>query len=398
MNFDNEIIQIVIMTLKFLKVFICTALIGFGSFSALSGCQRKSSLDSVRPNMQKAYRTTSELYKYVWHLDRFVDKKNEDEIALLLSDLLKTFHTIDEKQNSKTQEPGFKISLLSNKQMIQDILLSFKEGNKVYANRKLRGLTANCISCHSRYQAPADFVGFIPESENNNFDDNIALAEFLIATRQFQTASERLYRLALESYGRSLEIEQSMQALKLLLLVEIRVKNRPQELIKKLQSLVDKTSLESEQREKIEGWIYDLSQLPLEGSLLNKDLTYASGLLDEVVASKSVSEDEHLMVKTLKASAVLHSLLDAEISDRERREAYYLLFISYLHLPIETFSVFRDLYLEQCIREYPGTSEAKRAYLMFKSGINAAPGASGRIKADPMNKERLKRLKRLAYG
>ncbi len=103
-----------------------------------------------RANMRDAQKLTTELFNYVWDEKSFVDQKNAKKISELLNELSADFHEIKKAGNSLELEPGFDVILTTQRELIKDIATRFNEDQKDYALWRLKGMSQNCIACHSR--------------------------------------------------------------------------------------------------------------------------------------------------------------------------------------------------------------------------------------------------------
>src|SRR5690606_2331569 len=97
------------------------------------------------------------------------------------------------------------------------------------------------------------------------------------------------------------------------------------------------------------------------------------------------------------ATSILHSFLQTAEGDA-RRQAFFLLALGYQKIPIPSFELFQEMYLEQCIREFPGTVEAKKAYSLLEELIEFESTGSGGLNLDPQDTEKLRELRSLAHG
>lgn len=360
-------------------------------------CSRKPT-PGLTPEMRDAYKAVSSLFGYVWAPAMFDDPANEKEITTLLDRLADDFHRVENKASDAMFEPGFTTSLFTQRQSLKDISKRFKSGQKEYANWKLRGLSANCIACHSRFNAPIDFLGAPPQPVAGDFEAQMALAQFLFASRQFEKASDSLMRLA-KSVGRADSgSAYAFRALELWLVIEVRVKDRPAAAVEDLEDVLEEIKFADYEQQAVRSWIAELKELESRPAFTVDPLTEAQGLLNPVLEANSEDSDNAHLVKTLKASALLHVQLQGMPRSDRRRKAAYLLGLSYAHLPIQVFQGFREQYLEQVIREFPASEEAKRSFVIYEDLIETENSGSGGLHLDKEQVRELKELRNLAYG
>ncbi|MCB0344812.1 MAG: hypothetical protein KDD66_06835 [Bdellovibrionales bacterium] len=375
------------MNNKFFSTALCFLLL-------LVCAPRAASSQTLRDDMQKLYGVASELFGYAWDKKKFEDPRSNARIIELLNTLSTDFHQVRTDAPITMFEPGFAEVLKTTEQTLSDIERRFREGDRDYARWQLRGLTANCIACHSRMDVKSDFAGKILLPDDDSFESRFASAEFLMATRQFDKASDALYRLASGSGNKFPGQHDAFRALKMWLVIEARVKNRPSTSISKLKSLLEKEKFSEDQEAAIQQWIEDLgSPQPKEPSVKS-----AQKLLEPVIGATAVQDHEAHLVTTLWATSELHELLAGKLSPNHRRTATYLLAVAYNCVPILSFEVYRPLYLERTIRMFPNTPEAQKAFVMYQEYIEFMNSGSGGVHLEREDMERLRELRHLAFG
>lgn len=359
----------------------------------------KNTPAAVRSEMRDVYKAANELYWYVWSPDKFMDDQNHERILRLLNRLSDDFHKVAQAAPRAEDESSFRIALVSQQSMLRDVRERFASGEKKYANWHLRGLINSCVSCHSRFGDETDFWGGVDLlPEDRSFDARLAAAEFLVASRQFDTGAAELMRLAKESAQVPSGTFHAIEALKRWLVVEVRVKERFGAAAERLSELLGKSAFGAVQRGVLEAWITDLDGLEDQGDKAPKSpLARAQMLLAPVMSGVSVDIQERKLVRTLRATALLHGLLRDEANGAVRREAALMLAVAYSQMPINTLEVFSPMYLERCILEFPGTKEAKRAYEFYRERLEFLSSGSGGLHIEDEDAKKLAQLKSLAY-
>lgn len=416
---------------------------GWATFAALltvaiAGCQHRATTPTpIAPEMRDAYSATSQLFGYVWNPAAFNQPSNERTIEGLLDRLAGDFHRVERKAPLTMFEPGFAVTLRTNREMLGDVRRRFSSGAKDYAMWRLRSLTETCISCHSRYNVPSDFVGAPPQPTDSSFDARYGSAQFLFATRQFDRAANDLYALA-EGIGSAPSGgKDAIRALELWLVIQVRVKSRYAEAAKELERLAPKFHTGPYPQDLLRTWSRELRMLEKPDNAAKTPLEAAQHLLSALAPERGLApvqggKEKHgkksakghkskahsaalgapfheeesrtedtdlaLLPRTLRATAILHTLLPTEQELSIRRRASLLLAQAYVHLPIETFAVFRELYLEQCIREFPGTDEAKVAFQRYESLVRDSATGSGGEHLDQEQQKKLDELRQLSHG
>ena len=270
-----------------------------------SGCRSTTQPEGeLRHEMVGLQATVRELYRFAWDREAFFDAKNEAEIRSLLATLDSNYHKIEEASFPEDIEPGFRVGLQRQHDMIAEINRAFGRGELSFVHRRLRSLAGTCVGCHSRFRVATDFIGppppRVPDSEARQF----AAAEYMVATRQFDKASELLFPLARTIGTDFFPGGIPFEALKLWLLVEIRVKNRPAHAARKLRELLPETEVDPFLNEVVLQWVKDLDMLAQHRAPQQALLSEARGLVDRArLPDVSVKQDVKALVRTLRATA-----------------------------------------------------------------------------------------------
>lgn len=352
---------------------------------------------SLLPEMHAVYHDAQKLFYLVWSPKEFNDPENEKKILALLDHMKSDFHKVNQKGETVSTDPSFTASVETVQSLLDDARNRFSQGSKDYALWQLRGVYANCVSCHSRSEVKYDFVGDIPKVQEHSLSSRLARAEFLVASRQFETADKELLALASNLAGIPASSRHMLETLKLWLVIQVRVKAREQKAAIVLRNFAESHILDDHTKDTINDWRVELQKIASRKAPKQPLLPEAEDLLSYVKDNPSIDNDVKHLVATLKASSILHKLLRGKISNEQRKSATLLLGIAYLHTPITTLEIYRDLFLERCIRGYPHTPEAKQAFLLLKKEIETRnTGSLGTILSRE-DKRRLKKLKELTF-
>lgn len=358
----------------------------------LCGCVGQDRPDDFRGGMRDAYAASAKLFSFVWTPGSFTDPHHEAAIRELLNRLSTDFHDVERMR--REEDPGFQIVLQLQQNLLKDARDRFIFGDKDYARWQLRGLMSNCVACHSRVAAPVDFVGALPEGGDTGFDARYARAEFLVASRQYERAQQELLVLAREAPTSS----EAMHALSTWLVGEVRARENATNAAVTLRNLLTERRFDSDHRRIINAWAKDLEALPKQVKQ-ESALERAHKLLPSAEAQRmSLEEDMRRLVPTLKATALLHGFLSVKRPAQEREEALCLLGSAYARLPLRFLEVSRDLLLEQCIREFPGTESAQNAFAIIEAVSEEEHSGSGGLHLEPEESDELQELRALAYA
>jgi len=375
-----------------------------------------SSHSDIRPEMRLTYAAAHELYGYVWNPPAFNDPANRERILSLLDQMSTNFHRIQNVAKDQAQDPGFKVTLDTQQNLLQDARNRFVQGKLDYSNWRLRNVSTNCISCHTRQQIKVDFLGDEPVPQDTSFESKLSSAEFLLATRQFDRASTQFLTLAKEAAPDpqkptprgSLE---AIKALKNWLLVEVRVKDRPGQAAKTLRETIPTLGLSKDHSKLATFWGSQLAELEAQKARQLPWLAESESLVPASDNATTEAEDLLNLPRTLRATALLHPRLGdtalspesgqptpgvTKLTDLERRRALLILARAYSRVPLPSMDGFKAQYLEQSIREFPHTDEAKEALIILENYTEETHSGSGGYHLEVEERERLEELRKLA--
>jgi hypothetical protein len=382
----------------FSKKFFFRALFVFVFFTmaSLVSCSLYQKNDThLQKQMRDAYLISAKLFSYVWNPTLFMDPATEKEVSRLLLRMKDDFHKID---SSDGKDPGFIIALGAQNRLIEDIVQRFDEGNKEYAWWKLKGVTHNCVACHSRFNSRTDFIGVDVIASDVTFESKIAAAEFLIASRQFSKASKELYRLAESLSNLEGGNSYAVQVLRLWLLVQVRVQESYHGAASELARIKDSGDFSVEQDTLISKWIIDLQGVQSEKAFVIKDpLHEAEMLLGALIEDRTFAMDDEGLVKTVRAGAILHQFSLGDTGKSKKAKLLMLLGVSYQRLTIPSLKALSPVYFEQCIREFPGTEESKIAYALYEKDFELLHTGSGGSHISEDEVKLLKELRKVAF-
>lgn len=349
---------------------------------------------AVRPNMHKAYAAFRELQKLMISRDRFVDPANEEKVRGLIEDLRTSFNDVQNQHLAVSREPGFAATLQNISDMLSDAKHRFDEGKRGYALWRLRTVSSHCVSCHTRHEVPMQFS-----------DDSLSLdelspferGEFLIATRQFDKAGEAFKEAILAPEGDSTR----MEALRNWLLVHTRVQPDPDAALTELTKILASVPLKNFDRDEVQSWIVSLRRWKSENRNAKiPDLAKAENLVRQGLGANDPIAPRVGTVELLRATGILHRLLEQPegLTQGERGHALYLLGLAYSELPFFFINELPEMFLEQSIREVPGTDTAQKAFRRYREVVTMAFTGSGGTRIPDEVLLKLKELHEVAYA
>lgn len=339
--------------------------------------------------MNKVYRDFALLQPYLADEELFTDPAKHDQILSLINGLSSSFHTADKFSGDFKNDPALEVTLSIAKDFLQDANRRFKEDKKSYARWKLQSAGQLCIACHTRHEVPSDFS---PAQQTVESLSPFSRGEFYLATRQFAYAQKIFQGIARTTDNP----DERMEALRKVLLILIRVSPDPHKALKDISEVKSTVKLTNFELSEINSWESGLSRWINEKTPRVENLQSAESLIKEGINPPSLIDGESGVVELLRATRMLHSLLEKN-QKTDRAHALYLLGLAYRNIPLFSSFELASLFFELCIREFPGTNDAKKSYRnIYELRIQDFTGIHGGKIPDEIKLE-LEELEMLAY-
>jgi hypothetical protein len=332
-----------------------------------------------------------EIQPYISAQERFISPDANDAIKELIHDLRSNFHRLESVPSSFHTLPGFDENLTAVADLLDDSSRRFAEGKKSYAWWRLRKLPSDCFTCHATYKVSSHYTN--PAVVDESLDP-LNRGRFLLATRQFSEAQGEVLK-ALEDPRNTMHYN---EALRSLLLIATRIDKDPAEGATVLRKALENTKLPEEDAREAAQWIKELNAWASEKqSAARRTVAYAEQLITGGAASSAQHNQND--VSLLRGTALLHQLLEqGAVKPQVRPQALYLLGYAYSKLPLFFSESWAEMYLERCIREFPGSANAKRSFSTYRDQIlDDYTGTAGTEIPDEI-KLHLEELRKKAYG
>jgi hypothetical protein len=188
------------------------------------------------------------------------------------------------------------------------------------------------------------------------------------------------------------------QTLRSLLLVVTRISQKPADGVKLFEDILLITKLPEDDAKTVHRWIKGLHEwskskpIPSAARITTGERLIKTGLSRGI----DFEQDD---VALLRGTALIHQALESgSISEADRRSGLYLLGLAYSNLPLFFTEGWGELYLEQCIDEFPNSQEAKMSYKRYREIIlDEFTGSSGTHLPGEI-KLHLEELRKKAFG
>lgn len=317
-----------------------------------------------KAEMAEVYAGFKTLQQYIYDDQQFSSPEAEAELQRAFKLLSRGFHRVDDSSTTRMpQSPGFESMVRRVSRMIDDAGQRFNEGKKDYSAWRLRKVANSCITCHAIYRTDVTFA------TGDKAPDKLSAygkGSFYFATRQFDRAEKEL-ELSVRQAGES--GFRAFDALRKWLVIQVRVRGAPEETSKKLAALVKGVDLARVESEEVQSWQASLERWKDEAPFSGSKLDRSEKLLGIGSGLESRAGDRY-EVEKLRATALLHQFLaEAQPDAQKRARAIFLLGVGYRGLGDFFDDEMAEIFLVQCIDEFPGTASAKQAFQALKEII-----------------------------
>lgn len=305
------------------------------------------------------------------------NRLTDEELGQELKLLKKNLNTLKAEQFP----PGrtYQITLKAIKQHVGETERVFRVGNKEYAKWMLKATTSLCIMCHT--QAPQtqkleSFWTYKPVAPKGStaFQDG----EFLFVTRRF-TESIPYYDSVIRTYPLNkltpVEVDNSLRRK---LAYYARYSRDFKTALASLEEDAKNEKLPEAIKRNMVAWTGMFRKMSKEAKLdLNKMktqeiVTWANNQFKTTLWDRMIPAEDPRAVTHLYVSGVLYETLFSRPADNFTPDILLLLAKSENVLNQQFFYSLGDLYLRECVSEFPKSSAAKECYKELVASIENA--------------------------
>jgi hypothetical protein len=360
--------------------------------------------------MNQVYESFIKIVPYIYSDKLIFDhnkKSSEEELTKNLMEIQKAFKGA--KHVNFFHTPGFKPSLDTINVHIQETIDSLQSKNKIFAHARLKAMTALCVSCHSQLSSAVSRNAFVNIASNMNrdrFDSDFAFANYLYLVRRFPDAV-KYFDLSIKNYmthNQKASPEMLLDdkvvngelytSLRRVLSIYTKINIEPSKAILFLQKYSNDKTISKITRADIIAWIgalekwknFDSSKISIIDEFINKNL---AGL--EKVKVVTVDHDITLLI----ASGVLSKFLNDHPASETTPQILYWLSIAERRLSTTYFFSLSDIYLKECILQFPASPYAKKCFQEYEENVLFGFSGSSGTDIPPEEKKELDRLKKL---
>lgn len=370
---------------------------------AVDDSKEKAQQEQAKAVMGNVYGAYTKLLPYIYSINpQFSTPKTKQDKADLIKNLtdLSDFFKVA-KHADFFKRPGFRPSLETINNHLEDTIISVQTGNMIFAQKRLNVIGALCVSCHSQIPqsvAKNAFGENITKEKREQFDSDLSYANYLYLVRRFDDARSYFDKAINEGLDKSGKYShpELVSALRTALSIDTKISlnaEKAEGLIKKWEG--DKR-LPNNDKKMLGRWKSDLARWKNFKSADVKSIPdFISKNLAKLDMKKELlftGEDD---VTLLVSSGVLQKFLVENPTTELAPEILYWLSIVEHRMSTTYFFSLGDLYLKDCIQKYPSSPYAKKCYQEYADSIEAGYSGSAGTDIPAEEKKELARLKAL---
>lgn len=344
----------------------------------------------VKPFMDQMLQDIFALKPYMVSPTAFKDPKNAATIQSALDQMVELSEKIPHEK--AVQRSGFLVSAKVLNQQLKESVQVFELGNKDYSLWMLKSTLGVCMSCHT--QLPAISTKFSTLNKSHALVDPFEEAEFLFVIRNFKEALP-LYTQALEKYPENgVSSENLEKILYRQIFYYVRVDRDFKELSSALQTDLQNKNLPKNLRKRIEAYKAAANQkknesFPFYSNLQEDELAnYSEDILKNELNGHFNYDDPKKELQLLELSSVLYEHLIKYPGSRIKPSILYWLSFCETRYGRQTFFSLPELYLKQCVLDFPKSLVAKKCFKEYQDLVTTAfTGTRGASIPEDVTKE-----------
>lgn len=361
-------------------------------FSADTKTEAKQIMDGV-------YESFVKVVPYVYSDEKKLEglRTNADQKENLLKNLTDISEFFKSARHVEYfQRPGFRPSLETINHHMNDTINAVKGNNYIFAQKRLKALTALCISCHSQLSESAaenTFGNAIKKVKRDNFDSDFAYGNYLFLVRRF-SESEKYFDLAIEKSLKEETEEELYPSLRRLISINTKIELNPKKATLFIDKYVSNPKLPALAKHTLQTWKKSLQKWK---NFKTKNIKSIDGFIKTYLAPLEVEKGETAGgendITLLIGSGVLSKYLNDSPKTKLAPEILYWLSVAERRLSNTYFFSLSDLYLKDCVKLYPKSKYARKCFNEYAENIEFGYSGSGGTDIPVEEKQELERLK-----
>lgn len=328
----------------------------------------------VKPFMNQMLIELFKLKPYIASEEKYTDPKNHEAIDASLKKLIDLSQKINHEK--MIQRSGALVSSNVLNQQLTEAEAVFQNGNKAYSLWMVKSTMGVCASCHS--QLPSVSTNFTDMNSKNTLSSPYEEGEFLFVVRNFKEAMKS-YDKALKGYPKNkmtpLQVERVIFRQ---IFYYVRVDRNFKGLLEALKEDAKNKELPPSVQKKIKDLTTAAQSMKNEGypnfsEVQETELRkYVETSLKEELAGNFSFERPDRELNYLKVSSVLYEYLSKNPGTHLKPDILYWLSFCESHYSHNAFYSLPELYLKQCVIEFPKNPVAKKCLTQYQDIVTAA--------------------------
>ncbi|MBC7466643.1 MAG: hypothetical protein H7256_11685 [Bdellovibrio sp.] len=321
----------------------------------------------VKPVMDQLVNELFILKPYIVYDEEFRDPKNNEVIKKSLNRMADLSRKIN--HDDKMKKSAFKISAKILTEQLQDVATIFESGNKVYSLWTLKSTLNVCMSCHT--QLPGVSTHFSAANKLSKITNYFNEAEFLFTVKNFDEAMP-MYSLAVKNYPTDMKAGDLEKVLLRKAYYYIRVKRNALDLIASLKIDLENKNLPLSHKKSVQDLIQAAGELKSESyptftSANEADLkAYVEKELKPILSGDLGFLTDKNLITYLRISSLLYQYIDQNPETPLLPDILYWLAFCERRYTKNMYYSLPDLYLKQCINDFPKNPVAKKCYKEYE--------------------------------
>lgn len=362
-----------------------------------------SSEEQTKAVMGNIYDSYVKIIPYVYSSKNIFDdlkiKKNKEELLNNLSEL--SLFLKSAKHAEFLQRPGFKPSLETILDHLEETIISVESNSFIFAQKRLNVIGALCVTCHAQLPDSVSkntFGNNIKQEKRERFDSDFSYANYLYLVRRFEESKKHFNKFIEDSLTLTPknESQEIINSLRKIISIDTKIKFNFEKANNSIQKWEKEPRFSLNIKKMIKRWGTSLktwkgfnpSAIKAIGGFIEINLSPLD-LKKEIIFTGE--EDITLLI----SSGVLFNFLIENPNSEYAPEILYWLSLAEHRMGSSYFFSLGDLYLKDCIRKYPASPYAKKCYLEYADSIEASFSGSGGTDIPLKEKKELLKLKNL---
>lgn len=332
---------------------------------------------------------------------------SEDQRQKIIANLENLKNSFDAAEHiAALQTPSFMPSIETFGEHIDETIRVVRTGNKNFAQMRMKAMTSLCMTCHTQLPDGKSslLVSKIAEMDRSKFASDYDYAEFLFLNRNY-LRSVRYYERAIQTHlhnlankigSRDIAERELRRSFRRVLSIYTKVNYMPSVARSFMEKFVEHRSLPGMLQVDMRHWIKSLRAWERRDLVIrmNSPESVNSFIEAYLVPLKrpSLSPDDRHEVTLLIASGVLTKFLAHRVDDELEARALFWLARAERQLNYQFFYSLSELYLRDCIKNYPKTSYAQMCLDEYRESLIYGYSGSAGIDIPDDEQEKLKEL------